>query len=230
MGISLINIAAKIFASILLNRVYEERNKRTRPTQAGFRKGKGCVDQLFSLRRTLEHRHKYKQTTVACFIDFRSAFDSVNRNALWQLLIADGVPTKIVNLIKAYYASTKARVLVGSESTRDFDLTSGVRQGCVLSPMLFNVAIDYIMRHSLRGYEGVEISQGYSIGDLEYADDIVILGKGIEAVQGALTRIQKFAKDIGLAINADKTKYFTDGLESEQELTINGSPLDRVEN
>ena len=95
----------------------------------------------------------------------------------------------MVNLIKAYYASTKARVLVGSESTRDFDLTSGVRQGCVLSPMLFNVAIDYIMRHSLRGYEGVEISQGYSIGDLEYADDIVILGKGIEAVQGALTRI-----------------------------------------
>ena len=101
-GISLLNVAAKVFAKLVLTRFCHERDSRTRPTQAGFRSGKGCVNQIFTLRRVLEHRHKYQQPTVACFIDFRTAFDSVDRSSLWRIMKNDGMPDKLINLIKEY--------------------------------------------------------------------------------------------------------------------------------
>ncbi|CAE1283158.1 unnamed protein product [Acanthosepion pharaonis] len=81
-GISLLDVAAKTFAVLLLKRFQTARDARTRPTQCGFRPGKGCVDQIFNLRRTLEQRWAYQQPTVLCFIDFAAAFDSVDRDAL----------------------------------------------------------------------------------------------------------------------------------------------------
>ena len=78
-GISLMSIAAKIFAMILLNRFRKVRNERTHPNQSGFRAGMGCIDQLFTLRQIFEHRAKHQQITVAVFIDFVTDLDSVIR-------------------------------------------------------------------------------------------------------------------------------------------------------
>jgi hypothetical protein len=100
-GISLIDITGKIFAIILLNRFLRIRDSRTRPNQAGFRVGRGCIDQIFSLCLLLEHRNRYKQPTVTCFIDFAAVFYSVNRSSLWRKLEADKMPHKLTNLIKS---------------------------------------------------------------------------------------------------------------------------------
>nr|VZI45104.1 unnamed protein product [Spirometra erinaceieuropaei] len=81
-GISLIDVAAKIFAIVLLRRFQAVRDSRTRPNQAGFRAGRGCADQIFTLRRILKFRHSHQQTTAVCFIDFAAAFDSVHRESL----------------------------------------------------------------------------------------------------------------------------------------------------
>ena len=116
-------------ASILLSRIQKERDLRTRSTQGGFRPGRGCIDQLFTIRRILEHGDKFQQSTAACFIDFSTAFDSVNRESLWDIMIVDGVPSKLVRLAKAYYANTKACVRIGGEESNAFELMSGVRQG-----------------------------------------------------------------------------------------------------
>nr|VZI14126.1 unnamed protein product [Spirometra erinaceieuropaei] len=78
-GISLIGVAAKIFAIILLRRFQAVWESRTRSNQAGFRAGRGCADQIFTLRRILEFRHSYQQPTAVCFINFAAAFDSVHR-------------------------------------------------------------------------------------------------------------------------------------------------------
>ena len=109
-GINLISAAAKIFAVLLLNRFSVIRDSRTRPNQGGFRPGRGCVDQIFILRCILEHRFKYQQLTVAWFIDFRAAFDSIDRNAPRKVMLCDGAPEKLIQLIKSYYTSTRARV------------------------------------------------------------------------------------------------------------------------
>ncbi|BHF74096.1 hypothetical protein SprV_0401718000 [Sparganum proliferum] len=111
-GISLIDVAAKILAIVLLRRFQAVRDSRTRPNQAGFRAGRGCVDQIFTLGRILEIRHSYQQPTAVCFVDFAAAFDSVHRVSLWWIIALDGVPAKIIAMIKAYYRSTTARVLV----------------------------------------------------------------------------------------------------------------------
>ena len=106
-GISLLDIAAKIFISVLLRRFQAARDRRTRPTQSGFRPGRSCVDHIFSLRRALEIRHCYQQPTVVCFVDFAAAFDSVDRRALWRIMEEDGMPPKLLRLIEAYCISTR---------------------------------------------------------------------------------------------------------------------------
>ena len=208
-GISLLNVATKIFAVVLLNRFALERNTRTRPNQGGFRPGRGCVDQIFTLRRILEHRFKFQQSTAACFIDFRAAFDSLDRESLWNLMLADGAPPKIVRLIKSYYAFTKARVRIYGTESDAFQLTSGVRQGCPLSPVLFNYAIDWIMIHALQDYRGVQIDTNHWISDLDYADDIVVLGNNFAALTNVVERINLYARQLGLEINTAKTKAFS---------------------
>ncbi|BHF58141.1 hypothetical protein SprV_0100109100 [Sparganum proliferum] len=82
----------------------------TRPNQAGFRAGRGCADQVFTLRRILKFCHNYQIPTAVGFVDFAVAFDSVHRESLWRILALDGVPAKIIAMIKAYYRSTTARV------------------------------------------------------------------------------------------------------------------------
>ncbi|CAE1284126.1 unnamed protein product [Acanthosepion pharaonis] len=81
-----------------------------RPSQGGFRLGRGCVDQIFSLRRTIEQRWAYQKPTVLYIIDIAAAFDSVGRDSLWRIMEANGMPAKLLRLIKGYYRSTRARV------------------------------------------------------------------------------------------------------------------------
>ncbi|CAE1258644.1 unnamed protein product [Acanthosepion pharaonis] len=154
-GISLIDVVAKVFAVLLLRRFQGIRDLRTRPSQGGFRLGRGCVDQIFSLRRTLEQHWAYQQPTVLCFVDFAAAFDSVDRGSLWRIMEADGMPTKLLRLIKGYYRSTRARVHAYGEEPETFEVKTGVRQGCTLSPTLFNYTIDYILGKAHQDYAGV---------------------------------------------------------------------------
>nr|VZI27408.1 unnamed protein product [Spirometra erinaceieuropaei] len=174
-GISPIDVASKIFVIVLLRRFQVVRDSWTRPNQAGFRAGRGCADQIFTLRRILEFRHSYQQPTAVCFIDFAAAFDSVNRESLWRIMALDGVPAKIIAMIKAYYRSTTARVLVRNNLSQPFGLRFGVRQGCILSPILFNYAIDWILGRAPRESDGVEFAPGHRLTDLDYADNIALL-------------------------------------------------------
>ena len=103
-GISLFDIYLKLFDIILLDRFKQFRELRTRENQAGFRSGRGCYDQVFTLRHILSERHESRQPSVVTFIDFEAAFDTANRAALW-----DGVPCKLVNISKTIHGNTQAR-------------------------------------------------------------------------------------------------------------------------
>nr|VZI10574.1 unnamed protein product [Spirometra erinaceieuropaei] len=109
----------------ILKRFQVVRDSRTRLSQTGFRVGRGSADQIFTLRRILEFRHSYQQPTAVCFIDFAAAFDSVHRESPWRIMAVDGVREKIIAMIKAYYRSTIARVLVRSNLSKPF----GIRYG-----------------------------------------------------------------------------------------------------
>ncbi len=87
-GISLIDVAPKVFGVNLLKRFQSQRDQRTRPNQSSFRSGRGCTDQMHNPRRTLEQRWSSLQATVICFVNFGSVFDSVDRDSLWQIMVA----------------------------------------------------------------------------------------------------------------------------------------------
>ena len=91
-GISLITIASKILAGILLQRLTVAREEIISETQAGFRPSRGCIDHLFTLRQVIEQRHAYRRPTILVFLDLKSAFDSVDRRSLWYILESQGVP------------------------------------------------------------------------------------------------------------------------------------------
>ncbi len=230
-GISLLDIAAKVSISVLLRRIHAAQGRRTRPTQSGFRPGRSCVDHIFNLRRSLEIRRSYQQPTIVCFVDFTTAFDSVDRLALWRMMEVDGILPKLLRLIKAYYSATRTRVRAAGQETTSFEEQSGVRQGNKMSPTLFNYAIDFVLERTLLGSQGIQVGENLYLTDLTYVDDIALLGDSAEAVQDALNNIDRFAKVVGLRINSSKTKVMSTQLRPGTQHTINlgGVPLEEVE-
>jgi hypothetical protein len=178
----------------------------------------------------LEQRSKYQQLTVACLVDFRATFDSVNREALWRTMESDGIPVKLIRLTKSYYAATKARIRMYGEESPAFNVSSGVRQGCPLSPILFNFAVDWIMLQAVKEHRGVDVGQGVTITDLEFADDVVIFAADHPSLQQVLDRIHHFSARIGLEINATKTKIFSTCTTTlDGPISVNGTPLEPVD-
>ena len=113
-GVSLTPVISRMFATLILRRLSDFRENKIREEQAGFRQGRGCIDHIFTLRQVLELRRTYHQPTVV-FLDFKCAFDSVDRCALLRTLLNRGVPTKYVNLFQSVYRNTSGRVRVYGE-------------------------------------------------------------------------------------------------------------------
>ena len=136
-GRMLLSITYKVLSRVVLNRLTTTVDPLLRKEQAGFRKGRGCADQIFTLRQIVEQSNEWSSTVYANFIDFTKAFDSVNRPTLWRILGHYGIPDKLVSIIKMLYSDYSARVICGKDLTEDFAIRTGVKQGCVLSPSSF---------------------------------------------------------------------------------------------
>ena len=132
-GISLVTVASKVLSGLILRRLTNFREGQIRENQAGFRPGRGCIDHIFALRQILELRHTIQQPTLVVFLDLKSTFESVDRQALWRCLTLKGVPPKFLNLLKAPYADSCGHVRVYGKLSPEFSTSSGVRQGCPLS-------------------------------------------------------------------------------------------------
>ncbi|KER20289.1 hypothetical protein T265_15354, partial [Opisthorchis viverrini] len=173
-GISLTPVVTRLLASVVLRRLTVAREILTREQQAGFRPGRGCVDEIFTMRQVLEQRHTYKRPTIPVFLDYRGAIDSVDRSVLLDTLAHQGILRKFVNILGSLYSRASGRVRVYGELSKSFRTQSGIRQGCPLSPFLFNFVIDETMRRALRGLQnpGVQIACEENLVDLECADGI----------------------------------------------------------
>ncbi|MEM8717056.1 MAG: reverse transcriptase family protein, partial [Cyanobacteria bacterium P01_G01_bin.4] len=227
-GISLLSMAAKVLMSIIRRRIANHRELRTREEQAGFRKGRGCIDHIFALRQLLEMRKRHGKPWLVVFIDFAAAFDSVHRASLWQALLHDGFPRKVVNILQEYYGDANSRVRVYGEMGEPFEITTGVRQGCIMSPSLFNIIIDWVMHQAMTGIPKLSGFDGFEVADLEYADDIAALADSEAAGQLILDRIDQAASKLGLNISGPKTKAVSSGL-APVTLNLHGSKLEVVD-
>ena len=114
--------------------------------QAGFRKVRGTRDQIVNTRWIIEKAREFQENIYFCFIDYAKAFDCVDHNILWKILKKMGIPDHLTCLLRNLYAGQEAAVRTGHRTTDWFQIGKGVRQGCILSPCLFNFYAEYIMR------------------------------------------------------------------------------------
>ena len=124
-------------------------NRELPDVQAGFRKGRGTRDQIANIRWIIARAREFQKNIYLYFIDYAKAFDCVDHNKLWKILKEMGIPDHLTCLLRNLYAGQEVTVRTG-HGTRDwFKIWKGVHQGCILSPCLFNLYADYIMRNAV---------------------------------------------------------------------------------
>ena len=168
------------------------------------------------------------------FMDLQQAFDRVDRNALWQVLMIYGVGGKLLNAIKSMYVDSEACVRINGMEGEWFKVNSGVRQGCVMSPWLFNLYMDGVIKELLMGMEmeGVKMKMNgaeWKVPCLLYADDLVLCGESEESLSRLVERFGRICKRRGLKVNVDKSKVMVIGKERTPcRILLDGEQLEQV--
>ena len=229
-GITLLSTPGKVFNRVLLNRMKDAVDPHLRDQQAGFRKNRSCTDQITTLRIILEQSLEWNSPLYVNFIDYEKAFDSVDRQTIWKLLRHYGVPAKITNIIRNSYEGMTCRVVHGQHLTDAFQVRTGVRQGCLLSPFLFLLAIDWVMKTSTsQKRNGIQWTVWTQLDDLDFADDLAILSHTLQQIQEKTNLISTHSASLGLTIHKGKTKILKVNNNNTTPVTLAGEALEEVE-
>ena len=176
--IALTSHGSKEMFRILQARPQQYVNRELPDVQAGFRKGIGTRDQIANICWITEKAREFQKNIYFCFIDYAKAFDCVDHSKLWKILQEMGIPDHLTCLLRNLYAGQEATVRTGRGTTDWFQIGKGVRQGCILSPCLFNLYAEYKMRNA--GLEesqaGIKIARR-NINNLRYANDTILWQK-----------------------------------------------------
>ena len=163
---------------ILQARLQHYVNRELPHVQAGFRKGRGTRDQIANIRWIIEKAREFQKNIYFCFIDYARAFDCVDHNKLWKILKEMGIPDHLTCLLRNLYTGQRATVRTGHGTTDWYQMGKRVCQGCILSPCLFNLHTEYIMRNTGldEAQAGIKIA-GRNINNLRYADDTTLMAE-----------------------------------------------------
>ena len=236
-GISLTSIAAKIYNKLLLNRIFPVLSPILRRNQNGFRRGRSTIAQILALRRIIEEMKNGNNDLTIVFVDFKKAFDSINREVMFEILGLYGFPDKIIKAIKALYTNTKSKVVTPDGETELFDIVAGVLQGDTLAPLLFITVLDYVLRISMDSNKtkGLLLKPRTSrrhpaehITDLDFADDLAIPSNNVADAESLLHALENAATHVGLYCNASKTEY-TSSSSNPTIKTFSGNTIKHVQ-
>ena len=142
--IALISHASKIMLKILQARLQRYVNHELLDVQTSFRKGRRNRDQIANIHWIIKKSREFQKNMYFCFINYAQAFECVDHNKLWKILKERGIPDHLTCLLRNLYAAQEATVRIGHGTTDWFQIRKGVRQGCILSPCLFNLYAEYI--------------------------------------------------------------------------------------
>ena len=154
----LLSLSDKVLNRIILERLKNEVDNILRDHQAGVRQDRGCIDQIATLRIIVEQSMEFDSSLYINLVDYEKAFDSLDRNTLWKLLQHYRIPKEIITLIRNAYDGMTCKVTHAGRLTDSFQVKTGVRQGYLLSPFMFLVAIYWIMNRTTQKTEEMESS------------------------------------------------------------------------
>ena len=247
-GISLLSIVGKLFARVILKRLQTLAERVYPESQCGFRAGRSTGDMIFSIRQLQEKCREKRQPLFIAFIDLTKAFDLVNRPALFKALSKIGCPPKLLSLIKSFHTDMKGVVQFDGSTSDVFNITSGVKQGCVLAPTLFGTFFSLILRCAFNtATEGVYFhtrSDGglFNISrlrartkrsprtarDMLFADDAAFVANTEADLQNLMDRFSKAAEEFGMKISIKKTNILAQGTEIIPDIKVNSESLEVV--
>ena len=212
---------------ILQARLQQYVNCELPDVQAGFRKGRGIRSNC---QHPLDHwKGKRVPEKNFCFIDYAKALDCVDHNKLWKILQDMGIPDYLTCLLRNLYAGHEATVRTGHGTIDWFQIGKAVCQGCILSPCLFNLYAEYIMRNAglEEAQNGIKIARR-NINNFKYADDTTLMAKSEEILKSLLMKVKKENEKVGWKLNIPKTKIMASGPITSWQ--IDGKTMETVTN
>ncbi|BHF76577.1 hypothetical protein SprV_0501967500 [Sparganum proliferum] len=236
-GISLLNIAGKIFARILLNRLNNQLEQGFLPeSQCGFRRHRGTTDMIFAARQLQEKCQEMWTHLYSTFVDLTKAFDSVNREGLWKIMQKFGCPERFIEMVRQLHDGMMARVTDNGAVSEAFAVTNGVKQGCVLAPTLFSLMFSAMLMDAYRDERpGIRIAYRTD-------DDCALNTTSEEEMQRSMSLFSAACANFGLVINTQKTVVMHQPPPNSAatapnappppppQISVNGTQLQVVEN
>ena len=225
---------AKVYSSIINSRLqsFLEKNDLLSDEQNGFRSARSCIDHIFALITILRNRKLKGMSTFICFIDYKKAFDSVDRNLLLFKLSKIGITGKVYRAISSLHKNPKSRVILNNYTTEWFNCPVGVKQGDIMSPTLFAIFIDDLVTELKESGCGIKIDDTL-LCCLLYADDLVLIAESEGDLQVLLDVVNKWCAKWRLEVNLSKTKVMhvrkANCKRSEFKFKFEGKQVDYAE-
>ena len=249
-GISLLSIAGKILARLMLNRLIDHLEQGLLPeSQCGFRKGRGTVDMIFAARQLQERCQEQNKALYSTFVDLTKAFDTVSREGLWKIMAKFGCPARFTAIVRQFHEGMMARVQDNGDTSKDFAVTNGVKQGCVLAPTLFSMVFSAMLHDALsnadlgipikyrtdgklfnqRRLQAITKVKETVVRDFLFADDCALNALTEEDMQATMDKFSNACDNFGLTISITKTEVMhqpAPGLPYiEPSITVKGNKL-----
>ena len=246
-GISLLSVAGKVLAKIMLTRLLEHIVDLVLPeSQCGFRRGRSTIDMIFVARQLQEKCCEQHQDLYMAFVDLTKAFDTVNRDLLWSILRKFGCHPTFIAILQQFHTGMCAQVVIAGSQSSSFPVEVGVKQGCVLAPIIFNlllVAIALVSHRDLQSSDciGIECrldgglqaktkTSSVMISALQYADDAAFSRLTADGLQRSLDVMSETYLRAGLIINTTKTEILSTPSPDAPTFSIIGNQLKNSEN
>lgn len=201
-GISINSVLSKLFEMAVLNRFFEYFH--TSDSQFGFKKKLSCSHAIYCIRNAVEHYTRGQSTVNMCMVDLSKAFDKLNHYALFLKLLDRKFPVELINIFTQWFQVSATCVKWGGCFSEFFNLSTGVRQGGVLSPYFFSIYVDDIIKQIRSSNLGCHIS-ATSVAIIMYADDIVLVAPSVDSLQALLILLEHLLDELDMRINSTKS-------------------------
>ncbi len=233
--IALLDVCGKVMAGLVAKRVRQLIRKNMGGRQHGFREGKSTIDATMAQKSIAEQRRSRGLETHCAFIDLHKAFDSIPREVLFEVLKAEGLPEKMMGIIKSMHTENEAKVKWRNQLSGGVKLNSGVRQGCKAAPLLFIVFMEEAIQAALKNApKGVKmmtspsngilretgVSEEIEVNAILFADDVLLVAGSNEELQELVDRVVEEFSARGLMINKKKTEYLIQNKKGAEGQTI----------
>ena len=229
-GITINSCLSKLFMLLLNDRLQAECDNRNiiLYNQIGFRKLFRPADHVFTLKTLIDKAFSEKKQLYTCFVDFKKAYDTVWRDGLFYKLLKNGISRKFVRLLRNIYSASSLCIKVPGGRSIDFPSAVGLKQGCNLSPLLFNIFINDFLTEINGHQKGSPYLGEIAINALFYADDLVLISETKEGLQALLDKLHSYTKTWCLQVNKSKTKCIVFSAQKKPPINVvnfGGAPL-----